>query len=451
MRRGGLGDWPPCQGDAARRRRSRGTAIALGVVAVIGVGALVALLGPRPESSPTSGGSSQAAVATSVPPRPGPTGTTSTLPSSSPAKPPSGPGNVALAGAPELVFFERAGDDLDVLGWRAGEGTLGVRQVIAGALRGIANQQSYGVALSSDGSIVLVQAAPATHGAPITFRAFRLGATEGARIWESTALGSEVVGSFVGPAHVVVAPASQIATGRAWTLIDLSGKVAETHELAQPPIVRPSPGASLNLDTLTFNIVPFATSADGTYLYALSTHGTEPIYRPAYRIWIATGKAEAVDAFPTTGNSRVVSPIVDTKSGRFLLAGARSTSGPGLVQAWSPGAREPEIEVELHNVFGAQWFGDGRIVTGDYDRLPGPFTFQVITVQKSGEPDSPLFSAQGTDAALLGVRDGFAAAYATSRGSNVRTLVVIRLTDGATSTVVVPEPANLVGYPGLRP
>jgi len=360
-------------------------------------------------------------------------------------------GNLELPGSPELVLFQRQGDDLNLLGWRAGESELGTRQVIPAALRGLTDQQDYLSQLSPDGSILLVHARPATHGAQDIFRAFRLDGTGGREIWESTALGSGVAADFIGAERVVVTSGGVLPTGRGWTIVDLSADEAVVHELDVPAIPRPSPGTSIDVNTLTFNYVPLAGSADGSWVYAMSVHASEPVYRPAYRIAIETGEAQPITGFPTTGPSRVVSPLVDPISGRLLLAGPRVTSGSGLLEAWSAGAKTPDFKAAFNNVFSAVWLDDGGVITADYDRLPGPFTLRILTLTATGKPAATLFTAQGTNAALVGVLRGFAGVYVASTNSGMRTLVVIRLADGATSTVQVPEPSGLNFNVGFRP
>jgi hypothetical protein len=383
-------------------------------------------------------------------PRPGPSAERPSTTSPASADATISPGNVELPGSPELLFLQRQGEDLNLLGWRPGEPLLGVRRVVTGALRGIAEGQGYQSQLSPDGSIVLVEA-PATFEASESFRAFRLESTGSQEIWSSTTLGPNVVGGFIGPKHVIVTSASQISDGRGWTIVDLSGDAAIVHELDLPAVPRPPPGTSIDFGKLTFNYVPLGISADGTAVYALSSHSSKPVFRPAYRIRIDTGQAEPITTLPITGPSRVVSSLVDPLSGRLVLAGARSAGGSGLVEAWSPGQTMPDFTAAFSNVFGALWLDDGSVLTADYDKLPGPFTFRVIKLTSAGKIDATLFTADGTNAALVGAQHGFVAAYSASRATGIRTLVVIRLEDDAISTIEVPEPSGLNGSFGLRP
>jgi hypothetical protein len=426
-------------------------AIAVMVIAAVGGSVAAALLISRADAPQLSGAGSTAPFAGAS----GPT----VIPSSGPRSITPRPsveasavvGNIEFLGSPELVLFQRQGDDLNLLGWRAGESALGTRQVIPGALRGVTEQQDYLSQLSPDGSILLMHARPATPGAPDIFRVFRLDLTGGREIWESTALGSGVGAAFIGADRVVVTSGGVLPTGRGWTIVDLSRDNAVIHELDVPPIPRPSPGTSIDFDTQTFNYVPLAMSADGSWVYAMSVHASEPVYRLAYRIAIETGEAQPLTAFPTTGPSRVVSPLVDPISGRLLLAGPRVTSGSGLLEAWSTGAKTPDFKAAFNNVFSAVWLDDGGVITADYDRLPGPFSFRIIALTATGKPAATLFTAQGTNAALVGVQRGFAGVYVDSTDSGVRTLVVIRLADGAISAVEVREPSGLNFNVGLRP
>jgi hypothetical protein len=360
-------------------------------------------------------------------------------------------GGVALPGSPELFLIERDGDDLKVLGWRAGETELGVRQVIAGAMRGITEPRDFQSQLSPDGTILLVDVSPATFEAPNTFRAFRLDGTGGREIWESTGLGSGVHAGFVGPAQVIVTTGSQLPDGTGWTVVDLSADTAVVRELDVPIPPRPSPGASIDVETLTVNYVPMRMSADGRFLYVLSTHFIEPIYRPAARFVIQTGEFQPITEFPSTGPSRVTSAILAPHSGRLLLAGAHSTAASGLVEAWLPGATMPDFKTDLVNVFGAVWLDDGRVLTAAYDRLPSPFKFEIVILTAAGQPDATLFSADARSAALLGALNGFVVAYATPTGSDTRTLVMIRLADEKISTLDIPEPSWVNLSIGLRP
>ena len=433
------------------RARFRAIAIAIVAVAALGASFAAVLLRPGTAAPQSSSDASTTLVAQpSAPVAVAPSGPESITP---------GPsvhatlvvGDTAFLGSPEVVMFQRQGDDLNLLGWRAGESELRVRQVIAGALRKVTEQQDYLIQLSPDGSILLMHVRPATPGAQDTFRAFRLDGTGGREIWESTALGSGLAAAFIGAQHVVVTSGAELPTGRGWTIVDLSRDTAVIHELDVPPIPRRSPGTSIDFDTQIFNYVPLAMSADGSWVYAMSVHASEPIYRLAYRIAVETGEARPIAAFPMTGPSRVVSPVVDQVSGRLLLAGPRVTAESGLVEAWSAGAATPDFKAKLGTVFTAIWMDDGGVITADYDRLPGPFRFRVMTLTPTGRVEATLFSAEGTDAALNGVQGGFAGAYVASAHSGMRTLLVIRLLDGAISAVDVPEPTGVSFNLGLRP
>ena len=204
--------------------------------------------------------------------------------------------------------------------------------------------------------------------------------------------------------------------------------------------------------TYVFNYVPLALSANGDWLYVMSTYATEPIYRPAYRISIATGRAQPIDALPVTGVARIISPAIEPVSGRLLLAGPYTTANnPGSVAAWSAGAQAPDFRVDLGVVFAAMWADDGRIITAAYTRVPGPFTFRVMSLSATGEIDDTYITAEADNAALVGVLNGFAAAYVTWNGSGERDLIVIRLADGAISRVQAAEPEGLMFAVGLRP
>ena len=421
----------------------RAIAVAVAIALAVVVGA--ALVRPRGDAAqPTQADTTTLAGATDSP-------GASSAGSPSPHPATAGPRTAELPGSPELVFFQRLGDDLNLLGWRPGESTLGVRQVLAGALRGITDSQSYQSQLSPDGTMVLVQASGTMPDAQRSFRAFRLDERSGREVWSSQALGSNVVGGFVGKDRVIVTSASQIADGRGWTIVDLSGDEPVVHELDIPPPPRPAPGTSVDLETLTLNYVPLAMSADGRFVYAMSVHVSEPVFRPAYQISVKTGEAQPTTAFPTTGPARVASDLLDPLSGRLLLAGARATPDQGLVEAWLPGAEKPDFKAAFNTVFGALWLDDGSVVTADYDRLPGPFTFRVIELRPTGEIAATLFSAEGTNAGLIGARGGFVAAYVVSAATGLRTLIVIRLADRAIASVDLPEAAGLNGSFGLRP
>ncbi len=338
-----------------------------------------------------------------------------------------------------------------VLGWRPGDAGLGTRQTLAGAARGIGDDQPLEASISPDGSLVLVHALPATFEGPDTFRVYGLQGAAGREIWQSTSLGSSLAASFVPTGQVVVSAPGLLRRDRGWTIVDVTSDQPVVRDIELPPFPAPAPSASPDLRTLILNYAPLALSADARWLYVMSVQATEPYYRPAYRIAIETGDAERIDTFPITGPSRVVSTAVDRLSGRFLLAGPYTTSGQGFVQAWSPGSTTPDFQAEFGVVFFAAWMDDGGVITADYDRLPGPFRFRVLALTATGEIAATLFTAHGTDAQLVGVHHGFAAAYAAAAGSGTRTLAVIRLSDGATSGVEVSDPDGLILTPGLRP
>ena len=359
--------------------------------------------------------------------------------------------NVAFSGSPEIVLFQRDGDDINVIGWRPGDPGLATRQSVLGAVRGITTEQTVQTSLSPDGSLLLVHAGPATNEGPDTFRVFRLEGSGVREIWQSTSLGSGLSAGFVPTGQVIVTQPGLGRRDRGWTIIDLSGREPAVHEIPLPPFPVPVPSASRDLRTLVINYAPLAMSADGNWVYAMSIQATEPQYRPAYRISVETGDAERIDALPTTGPSRVVSPSVDPLSGRYLLAGPLTTSGDGFVQAWSPDATEPDFQAELGILFVATWMDDGGVIVGEYDRLPGPFHFRVMTLTREGDVARTYFTADGTNAALVGIYNGFAVAYNADTGTGTRTLVAIRLSDGATSGVDVTDPDGLSFNLGLRP
>ena len=447
-------------------RQARYRLIALGAVAIVVFGA-VAMAGLLDRGGGNLEGSLEpsndailGATPSTVPsPRSGSTAPSRTIPASSlqqTSTPQSSVdiplvlADVALPGSPEIVLFQREGDDIKVLAWRPGDHDLATKQAIHGALRGLTDKQTMQLAVSPDGSLLLVHAHPATFQGPDTFRVFRLEGAGGREIWQSTSLGSDLTAGFVPTGQIVVTTTGLLRHDRGWTIVDLSADKPAVYDIQLPPIQAPAPSASPDLRTLTFNYAPLAVSADGEWVYAISVHATEPLYRPAFRISLATGRAEPIDAFPTTGGSRVVSPSVDP-SGRLLLAGPYSTAGRGLVEAWSAGAKTPDFQVDLGNVFAAVWSDDGGVITAAYDRLPGPFRFRVLSLSATGTVATTFLDAPGTDAALVGIHNGFAAAYVAERGSGGRRLVVIRLSDGATSGAEVSDPEGLVWSPGLRP
>jgi hypothetical protein len=361
--------------------------------------------------------------------------------------------NGPLPGSPEIVLFQRDGDDVKVLGWRAGEPGIAKRQTVQGAARGINAQQTLLMFVSPDGAHLLVHASPATVDGPDTFRVYKLDGTGGREIWHSTSLGSGLSAGFAPTGQVLVTQLGLGRRDRGWTIVDLSGSKPVVHDVPLPPFPAPVPSASRDLRTLIINYAPLAMSADGRWVYAMSIQATEPQYRPAYRISVETGKAERIDGLPTTGSSRVVSPSVDLRSGRYLLSGPLATRGEGFVQAWLPGAKTPDFEAELGILFDAAWMVDGGVVVGEYDHLPGPFHFRVMTLTATGDIARTYFTAEGTNAGLVGVQDGFAAAYAAGIGAatGTRTLVVIRLSDGATSGVEVTDPDGVAFNLGIRP
>jgi hypothetical protein len=431
--------------------------LVLGVVAIAGLGRS----GNSPERSLEPSTAAFLGALTSTPPSPAsglPAPSRSTPPSSlqavsSPQASNDAPlalANVAFPGSPEIDLFQRVGDDIKVLGWRPGQPDLATRHALHGAASGLTDTQTMQIALSPDGSLLLLHAHPSKNGGPDTFRVFKLEGGGGRDIWHSTSLGSNLWGGFAPTGQLIVTPSGMLLHDRGWTIVDLSTNTSVVHHIDLPRIPAPAPSASVDLHTQIFNYFPLAISADGRLVYAMSVHATEPLYRPAYRISLATGRAEPIDAFRTTGESRVVSPSVDP-SGRLLLAGPYSTAGRGLVEAWSAGAKTPDFQVDLGTVFSAVWSDDGGVITAAYDRLPGPFRFRVLALSATGKVATTFLEAPGTDAALVGVHNGFAAAYVAERGSDGRRLVVIRLSDGATSGVEVSDPDGLIWTAGFRP
>lgn len=451
-------------------------AVGFGVLCVVVIAALIGRSGDTPASSTGPSGAADLGAPTST--------VTSALPGStrfatgpsapaiseaaSPSTPPVSPqsnitaqpskdalpafADIALQGSPEMVVFQRVGDDINVLGWRPGEPGLATKQTILAAARGLTAYQSLQTELSPNGSMLLVHAGPAIVDGPDTFRVFRLEAAGGREIWHSTSLGSGLVAAFAPTGQLVVTSGAPMLRDRGWTIVDVSGDKAVVHEIDLRPMPTPAPSASVALGTATYYYLPLALSADGRWLYAMSAHAAQPLYRPAYRISVATGRAQPIDAFPITGIARIVSAVIDPISGRFVSAGpASGSSSAGYVEAWSPGAETPDFHVDLRVVFGAVWTDNGTIITAEYDRVPGPFSFRVLPISATGTVGSALLTAAGDNAALVGVRNGFAAAYVAWTATGERELAVIRLSDGATSGVHVSDPDGLSFNLGMRP
>jgi hypothetical protein len=356
--------------------------------------------------------------------------------------------NVALAGSPEIVLLRRVGDDVEVLGWRPGQPGLATTQRITGAARGLAeSSEPIQTEFSPDGALLLVHAY-GSNGRQDTVRVFRLAGDTGREIWKSSVLGSFVAAGFAPTGQLVITSAVPQRRDRGWTIVDLSGKPI-LHELPLPPITALDRTGTRDP---TFYYLPLAFSEDGRWLYAMSAHAIQPLYRPAYRILLATGLAQPIDAFPIAGPARIVSTIVEPTSGRLVLTEpGHAATGRGTVEVWSPRATKPDFQVILGVVFSAVWAGDGSVITADYDRVPGPFRFRVLSISSSGKLEPTLLNADGDNAALVGVRDGFAAAYAASTATGNRELIIVRLADGTTSSIGVSEPEGLIGRVGLRP
>jgi len=447
---------------AVRGERRVDGVVAIGVLGV----AVVALLagcgsdGPRdrdlaspvPVGSPRSG-SPEGQAGSGASPR-------STPPSASPDPITPRPGgesgppvsDAALPGSPEIVLFQRLGDDVVVLGWRPGEPGLTRETVVHDAVRGLSDRQLRQVQLSPDGSLLLVAAAPATFPGHQTFRVFSTDG-DGHELWQSTSPGSDLSATFIGARQLLVAPGHRLialTNAPIWRVIDLSGDEPVVREMDVPDFARPEPSATPDWRTQILNYHPLALSVDGEWLYAMSGHALEPRLRPAFRVAIATGQPEPVDDLPISGPARADTPILD-RSSRLLLAGPFLTAGPGIVEAWAPGASAPDFRVDLANVVGASWTDDGRVLTSAYDRLPGPFRFRILSLGADGAMGEAYLDTQGTKAALIGVRDGFAAAYVGWTGSGKQELVVIRLRDGTVARVEIDEPDGLLPGIGLRP
>ena len=436
------------------------------VVGGAGIAAIVAVLllattlvvissGGRPASSSAP---SLAAIGGS-PSRVAPTASMSvSTRSPAPSGPPRSSGgpvadlaNQSLPGAPELVLFGRGGDDVTVHGWRPGDSDLALRQTVRGAARDLSDPRSLQADLSPDGRFLLIHFPAATSEAPDAFRVYRLDASGGREIWQSTALGSSLAAGFLPTGQLVVTQPGLLRRDRGWTVIELADDGAVVHDIPLPPFPAREPAASIDLRTVILNYSPAGASADGRWLYATSVQATEPVYRPAYRISIETGKAERIDAFPTTGPDRIVSTAVDPRTGRLLLAGPHATPDEGLVQAWRSGAAKPDFQTQLGVVFFAAWTDDGSIVAGAYDVVPGPFRFRVLALTADGALAATLLVARGTNAAVVGVGGGFAEAYVAGPKEGRRTLVVIRLADGARSGLEVTDPDGVLFQVDVRP
>jgi hypothetical protein len=129
----------------------------------------------------------------------------------------------------------------------------------------------------------------------------------------------------------------------------------------------------------------------------------------------------------------------DPLTGRRALApSAALSAGPTDVRVVEADGSEA-FTVRLDVVVGLAWAGDGRLLALEMDLIPGPSRMRLLPIDASGRIGEPLIEGGHlTWASLAGARDGFALlGLAAGRSPAGVTVVVLRLSDGATATLPI--------------
>jgi hypothetical protein len=137
-----------------------------------------------------------------------------------------------------------------------------------------------------------------------------------------------------------------------------------------------------------------------------------------------------------------VSWAFDPPTGRRLVQGGGDVTS--WVEAW---AANDDSRAEFHvnlpgNGYG-QWAGDGSVLVSYANDPDAPAQVTVASIDRDGELGPPLIQAVVDSGGVIGVRDGFAVVLlengmgrrGPTTGEPGALFVILRLTDGATSTL----------------
>lgn len=345
----------------------------------------------------------------------------------------------SVAGAPRPTLIQRRGSDAVVATWTPGSG-LTVGATFAGAFADVAGG-AIRPQLSPDGNRLLVLSSSAA-GQAGRDRA-TLFDRDGTVLWAppSIAPSASAVWSAGGGLLTIG------GADRRWQVLAVgaSGAVSATSvslpaELIQP--VRPPAGAGspLALDTVA---TPVGYSADGHWIYGAVVTNRLGTVSGQFRVAVPGagaqgGRVEVVSTFGV-GRADGLLPQAGTFGGRLV------DPIHGLLASWQPSvdfSSGPFLEVRrpagtlafvvnAGTPLGSAWDEQGDLYVLASDGIMAPDRTSLVRIGPRGEIEATLLASGAVaGAALIGVRDGYAAlTIAVSRPAVDAQIVLVDLAD----------------------
>jgi hypothetical protein len=349
----------------------------------------------------------------------------------------------ALVGSPATVFVVRDGVDARLVSWRPGETLLReLRQGFPGAFTSGESAATGSIAwLAPDlASLVLSEpVSPTQEG----LDAARLVTHDGVA-WRAdgvTALGG-LVWSEVGDRLAIAGRHDQwLFAGRA---PDGSWATAADVDVSGGRVAAAAPSPTLGpVFALLDRIGPYAFSRSGEWVVGARFDPGEGKLTPAVRVRFSDGVVEPISSFPTEGSDGLGSrptQLVDATTGRTVVFGPNASIPGG----------QPQLEVHEADgsyafgvrsalVVGWLWTGDGRLVVLGADGAPFPSRWTLQLVDRDGRSQALIEAPRASRGLLLGIKDGHIGLLLTGADRSRSQIVVVRLSDGEASSIVVPS------------
>jgi hypothetical protein len=416
----------PVGGHGSRSSRRR---IAIVAVAAVALGWVVVTAGSGRDSSPhlavaptrTPGAATVAPVASDASPRP--------RGSDLPEIP-----DVALPGAPAPVFVVRSGNDAELLGWRPGSPGLESLGSFPGTFPPDVTGEVAWLSPDLASLVVSTITDTTTEGTdPVRL------VTRGGVAWESTGVTSlgGLAWSPGGERFVMSGRHDRwllVERGDTWALkadVDVSGG---------RPSRAPSPTPQ-SVYNLADRIGPVAFSSSGDWVVGARLDPATYAWVPAVRVRFSDEAVQPLSEFPVGGPGGLTagpSQVIDVTSGRTVSFGPNGSipGGPPQLEVHEQDGSYA-FGVRTGVVTGWAWTGDGRLVVLGADGTPFPARWLLQIVDADGRSRPLVDARRASFASFLGIRDGFAGLLIVGSGPDRSQIVVVRLSDGASSSITL--------------
>ena len=418
----------PVASGSAGRRRGRIVLVVVAGLSVVGWALVAGPLGNRGDLAALPDGASRQPTTSRPATTPEPSATNGRMESFVPLP------NTPFADAPTPLIIRRDGGDADVFAWTTGEDDVHLLRTFPTAFVGFDDGPSL-VTLSPDARALLRIQNGAGQGQD---RARLI--TETGVVWESDAV--VYAGSAAWSADSTMLAIAG-ASDTFWLLtLDSTGGVTPREIPVGPSGGSATVSPSSSADPMA-PLVPTGFSVDERWLYGARRDNFFGTTAVEIRVNVDDGSIEAASGLGPAGPGQLdlaAQSFIDPASGRTVRYGpnAATPGGPPTLEV-----REPDgsvaFRVERHAVGGFGWTGDGRLIVVEADGLPFPNQIRAVRFTAQGDVDSTLLETGAVGGgALFGIVDGYAVlGFFTDRPREEIQIVVIRLSDGATSAVVL--------------